>query len=130
MCALAKKNMPKRIQFKRQKGFKLPENCVRVTRPSRFGNPYQVIKAISADNSHFVFRAPDIHVGGRFSKRAATDIALEKYEQYIKDVLESDADFLEPLRGKDLSCFCRLDQNCHADVLLKYANRSPEQENT
>jgi len=29
---------------------------------------------------------------------------------------------LEPLRGKDLMCFCPLDQPCHADVLLEYAN--------
>lgn len=26
------------------------------------------------------------------------------------------------LRGKDLACWCRLDQPCHADVLLEMAN--------
>jgi len=26
------------------------------------------------------------------------------------------------LRGKDLACWCPLDQPCHADVLLKLAN--------
>jgi len=26
------------------------------------------------------------------------------------------------LRGKDLACFCPLDQPCHADVLLEIAN--------
>jgi hypothetical protein len=26
------------------------------------------------------------------------------------------------LRGKNLACWCRLDQQCHADVLLKLAN--------
>ena len=27
------------------------------------------------------------------------------------------------LRGKDLACWCPLDQPCHADVLLEIANR-------
>jgi len=26
------------------------------------------------------------------------------------------------LRGKDLACWCPLDQPCHADVLLELAN--------
>lgn len=26
------------------------------------------------------------------------------------------------LRGKDLACWCRLDEECHADVLLALAN--------
>lgn len=30
------------------------------------------------------------------------------------------------LRGKNLACWCRLDQPCHADVLLEIANGSDE----
>lgn len=30
---------------------------------------------------------------------------------------------LAPLRGRDLACWCPLDQPCHADVLLDLANR-------
>jgi protein gp37 len=29
----------------------------------------------------------------------------------------------QELRGKDLACWCPLDQPCHADVLLELANR-------
>ena len=29
---------------------------------------------------------------------------------------------LEPLRGRDLVCWCPLDKPCHADVLLELAN--------
>jgi hypothetical protein len=29
---------------------------------------------------------------------------------------------LAALRGKDLACWCPLDQPCHADVLLELAN--------
>jgi len=31
---------------------------------------------------------------------------------------------IEQLRGKNLACWCRLDQPCHADVLLDLANRN------
>lgn len=30
--------------------------------------------------------------------------------------------WLDPLRGKDLMCWCPLNQPCHADVLLEIAN--------
>ena len=32
------------------------------------------------------------------------------------------AEWLAPLRGRDLACWCPLDQPCHADVLLELAN--------
>ncbi len=31
--------------------------------------------------------------------------------------------WLNPLRGRDLVCWCPLDQPCHAEVLLELANR-------
>lgn len=31
---------------------------------------------------------------------------------------------IERLKGKNLACWCRLDQDCHADVLLDLANRT------
>jgi len=33
--------MPKRIQRRRTKGWKMPENTVCVTRPGMFGNPFK-----------------------------------------------------------------------------------------
>lgn len=41
-----------------------------------------------------------------------------------RDVTPGEArDRLMGLRGKNLGCWCHLDQPCHADVLLKLANR-------
>lgn len=31
-------------------------------------------------------------------------------------------DYIAPLRGHDLVCWCRLDMPCHVDVLLELAN--------
>ena len=33
---------------------------------------------------------------------------------------------MDTLRGRDLACWCPLDQPCHADVLLDLANTGPE----
>ena len=87
--------MPKRIQRKRTKGWRMPPNTVYVGRPTKWGNPYRVgdpdiPDANSAQNS--------------FRNQAA---ALP----------------VEELRGKDIACWCPLDQPCHADVLLELANQ-------
>lgn len=48
-----------------------------------------------------------------------------------EDVVQAYANLIDPatatlikqeLRGKDLACWCPLDQPCHADVLLEIAN--------
>jgi hypothetical protein len=31
-------------------------------------------------------------------------------------------DIRRELRGRDLACYCPLDEPCHADVLLEFAN--------
>jgi hypothetical protein len=52
---------------------------------------------------------------------------VEKYERYIKEWREKVGEriyheWIDKLRGKDLVCWCPLDQSCHADVLLRMAN--------
>lgn len=32
---------------------------------------------------------------------------------------------LSELRGKNLACWCRMGESCHADVLLEMANADP-----
>lgn len=76
--------MPKRIQRKRRKGWKMPANSVYVGRPTKWGNPFVVGK------------------DWRQSYFTCMDAAL---------------------RGKNLACWCPLDQPCHADVLLEIANK-------
>lgn len=34
----------------------------------------------------------------------------------------SESDVRQELAGKNLACWCRLDQACHADILLEVAN--------
>jgi hypothetical protein len=91
--------MPARIQLKRTKGWRMPPNTVKVDRATRFGNPFPLTAA-----------------------RSRSD-ALAAFTQYLRRRLADEPGFLEPLRGKNLGCWCRLDEPCHADILLEAANR-------
>ena len=103
-------NKPKRIQRKRTKGWRMPENAVYVGRPSKWGNPFRVS---NGDCSH-----PDCGPGSHPPSTAM--MAVAAFRTHWK-VLLADLARME-LRGKDLACWCPLDQPCHADVLLEWAN--------
>jgi hypothetical protein len=87
---------PIRIQRRRTKGWKKPENTVDVTRNSGWGNPYII------------------------GKDGDRDKVIELYERFVALPLANHVK--KELRGKNLMCWCSLDQKCHADVLLRIAN--------
>lgn len=138
--------MPVRIQRKRTKGWKMPPNTVNVTRPGRFGNPFD-------------FRSSDccwlaLSYGCRGDRLGRQEASVRAFREWIKPLAKgkklvrmergvrfgnAEKDFQvgrcfivgppptidavrAELRGKNLACFCPLDQPCHADVLLEIAN--------
>ena len=102
---------PKRIQRKRTKGWKMPPDTVYVGRPTQWGNPYPTAAEFE--------RAIDN--GDIFDHLAA------KYEHTgnIPDYWDLDI-WLHGLKGENLCCWCPLDKPCHADVLLRLANKGGE----
>lgn len=92
-----KEGMPIRIQRKRTKGWRMPENTVYVGRPTKWGNPYNI--SIYNDREK----------------------CIRLYGETMSQMLKQDA--VKELRGKNLACFCPLDKPCHADVLLELANK-------
>lgn len=106
--------MPVRIQRKRTKGWKMPPNCVYVGRPTIWGNPFKVS---NGDCDH-----PDC--GPKSHPVLTRQDVVDQYRRYLPGLLRAQQKgLIESLRGKDLCCFCRLDQPCHADVLLEVANK-------
>lgn len=95
--------MPQRIQRKRTKGWRMPEGAVCVGRPSAWGNPY-IIGATC------------------YGVKVTAENCLFLFEVYCLQYLREQPRWLDPLRGRDLACWCALDQPCHADVLLRLAN--------
>lgn len=48
--------------------------------------------------------------------------AIARYEEDLLGSADRQAGVRAELRGRDLACWCPLDQPCHADVLLRLAN--------
>lgn len=109
--------MPERIQLSRQKGYKMPPNTVKVDRSTRWGNPFNKTQ-IGVAFFHHDLPAPIVAL------RDPPGLArcLDLYLAYLYGRLIDDREFLEPLRGKNLACWCKLGDPCHADTLLRLAN--------
>lgn len=98
---------PVRVQLSRKKGWRLPPNTVVVARPTKWGNPYVV--GVDGPPVACVFK---FHI-----MLCARLVPEERAEQRrLRRIIKRE------LRGKNLACWCALDQPCHADVLLKVAN--------
>ena len=87
---------PHRVQQKRLKGWRKPRNTVCVSRPSKWGNPFSVVEYGQAKS-------------------------VAMYRSYLLNGKGKKLP-VQSLRGKNLACFCKLSEPCHADVLLEIAN--------
>jgi len=77
----------------------MPPNTVYVGRPTKWGNQFKVGEDGTAEE------------------------CLRKYSLLIRQTAFVDVFRLVELRGKDLACWCKPGNPCHADVLLELANR-------
>lgn len=92
--------MPNRLQLSRKKGFRLPAGAIVVARPTKWGNPYKM---------------------GKLTRAQA--VAAYRRDFLAGKLRVSATDARSELRGHDLACWCPLGGPCHADLLLKTANR-------
>jgi hypothetical protein len=111
---------PVRIQLSRRKGWKMPENTVKVDRSTKWGNHFRVGLIAcgcrtAGECSHNLFRcetAAEAVEAFRLIPRSERRIAYIRSE----------------LRGKNLACWCPLPKPgepdiCHAAILLELANK-------
>ena len=108
--------MPVRVQQRRTRGWRKPENTVSVARPGPWGNPWRVGDSALIEWPYF---AP---VGTPMQVREVPITAALAVELYRIAIASAADEVRAELRGKNLMCFCPLDQPCHADVLLELAN--------
>lgn len=113
---------PQRIQRKRTAGWRMPANTVSVTRPGPFGNPFKVGAHFrKLAGNYFVFNNGDRPFGGREVTSLAQ--SLELFDRYAREKAKREPNWLAPLRGKNLACWCKTSGPCHADLLLELANQ-------
>jgi Domain of unknown function (DUF4326) len=114
---------PHIVMLSRKAGWRMPKDTVKVARPTMWGNPYAV----------GMERIPD----------AATAVAAYRwwvgsadwdawlYSHHFSAWHETQglrgeqklSVHLEKLRGKNLACWCKAGEPCHAAVLLELANK-------
>ena len=133
--------MPQRIQRKRTKGWRMPAGAISVGRPSAFGNP-AMIEVVPSDRERFTVYAGDVGpiIGSFLTRSEAHQRAVRWFRWWIQhtdgtiwsshnlshayaDAHRQLTERLPELAGHDLACWCPLELECHADVLLELANR-------
>ena len=95
----------------------MPEGAVYVGRPTRWGNPFPV--HFESLDAYRALLNRDFAWFRRSGFCKWTAGAIFSWTLTCKEDVQK---LLEPLRGKDLVCWCRIGAPCHADVLLELAN--------
>ncbi len=117
---------PQRIQLRRTKGWRKPEGAVVVTRPSRWGNPYRVLRhgdgwMVRGNGQAIMAAEPSRDM----TRAEAAEWAVDKFRQMYPAGSQNAYMARIQLAGHDLACWCPLNIPCHADVLLEVANGEP-----
>jgi hypothetical protein len=122
--------VPQRIQQRRTKGWRLPLNAKSVARPSKWGNPWRVVREdCNLGGMCWAVAGPGYTTGHLDSEVVAREIAVRRFEDWIPDHWRGRRGLIAiELRGLDLACWCPLPEPgetdyCHAAVLLREANR-------
>lgn len=109
--------MAERIRLSRARGWRLPADAVNVARPGKWGNPF----VVGRDGTRAQCVAKFVVLQqGFIALHGPTDVdeQIAMWRRLQRSI--------EQLRGKDLACWCPLDEApCHADVLLHLANGTP-----
>jgi hypothetical protein len=120
-----------RIQRKRTKGYKMPENTIYVGRPTKWGNPFKLVGDMIYIDAGY--RRANIDKWVFYNYGTIDDVVAlyellltNKYDCYNPDVLYWQNHFrkldFSALKGSNLSCFCSLNQPCHVDAIMKHLN--------
>lgn len=102
--------MTERVRLSRAKGWRMPENAVKVDRSTKWGNPYVVGEHGTAADCVYAYRAM---LSGYLRVVPAPPIETQ---QAYRAMLGRD---YRELAGKRLACWCREGQPCHADALAE-----------
>lgn len=93
---------PHRVMLSRKHGWSMPPNTRKVDRSTPFGNPFRVGDRVGGETIHTVE-----DMLARYKAHAIARICLPEWQA---------------LKGLNLACWCKLNEPCHADILLELLN--------
>ncbi len=125
--------MMQRIQRKRTKGWRMPDNALYVGRPSRWGNPLKLVGSTLCIDVRYRGGTWAVLTGG-----ADTDLLMHYFwviatgHPRYRNLMNMDMQYWSDhflnldwteLEGKYLACWCPLTHsNCHAEILIQLAH--------
>lgn len=110
---------PQRVQMTRKHPWRAQHpDAVIVARGHEWGNPYPV-GAEMMTCKYGVSDLPPIVITRELAVALFRAWLLDRFGVGIYEHIRRE------LGGKDLACWCPLDQPCHADLLLEIANPAP-----
>lgn len=111
---------PRRIQLRRTKGWRMPDQTVSVARPTKWGNPWRVE---NVQGVGWCCADPGTNVLTTASSPAAAHaMAVARFEASLAQQPDLVAAARQDLRGRNLACWCPASMPCHADTWLRIAN--------
>lgn len=118
--------MPQRIQLSRKKGWRMPENTVKVDRSTKWGNPFVICSDKGPTGEHYAqdpATAVYLFKDMLLKEGSWSPIPVPLWpKRKIPAQWTTVEDVRRELRGKNLACWCKPGEPCHADVLLALAN--------
>ncbi len=116
----------------------MPAGAIYVGRPTRWANPWPIDWMVDGmltaheltSGNGFMTRALAEHTERLIHPRTlAREAVVELYHSLALALRRHDpagfCDWIDPLIGHDLACWCLEGERCHADVLLALANADP-----
>lgn len=117
-------NQPRRIRLSRAPGFRLADvsdNYRVVSRPSRWGNPFTITECLNDDptqtRAEAQARCVRLFQNWLNGEYVASGLELQQRRNWILG-------HIGELAGRDLACWCKTSEPCHADVLLTLAAKA------
>lgn len=110
---------PVRIQLRRTKGWRKPAGAVIVSRPTKWGNPFDWQEAADEYGcTPWEARATVVMIYRDW-------LTMQEPERFAPELRPRRVAILAALatiKGKTLACWCPAGSPCHGDVLLEIAN--------
>ena len=125
------KSAPIRVQLSRKRGWRMPDNTVKVDRTTRWGNPFDVREYGHELAIHmFAYTARGCWSPGNIKgiDEPTVSAVHDAHCRWLRRIGDNPVDLARrELRGRNLACWCPLpkageEDQCHAVVLLQIAN--------
>lgn len=112
---------PIRIQLSRKKGWKMPENTVKVDHTTAWRNPFKVGGKIS-ECPYFTTMRAELTAHEMYKDEITPEVSVRLFRADLERYPGKITFAKQYLANKNLACWCKIGEPCHAYVWLEKVN--------